>query len=290
MVPKTVVIGGCGFIGSHFLRSYRSFYKDTVGTHHTEKDGFALFNLNAPELNVENLKTQGYTYALIACAHANLMLCEKDPSSTFKKNVESVLDLAKSLARWGITPILFSTDYVFDGKEGGYSEDSQRNPLNEYGKQKAELEKRLPQVCGENYLLLRLSKVFGLEKGDNTLIDQMATCFMNRQQVKAAKDQIFCPILIEDVVQAVLQLQIQGCRGIFNLCGTEIWSRLELAQELSPANHLIEEITLDDLDEIFVRPKRTDMSCKKLLETINIKMTPVSQCIQVYKENYYGLS
>ena len=78
--------------------------------------------------------------------------------------MDGTLELARQLAGEGVVPVFFSTDQVFDGRDGRYVDEAPANPLNEYGAQKAEVERRLPEVCGGRCLVVRLGKVFGLAR------------------------------------------------------------------------------------------------------------------------------
>lgn len=190
----------------------------------------------------------------------------------------------------GIVPIFFSTDYVFDGKKGGYTETSKAHSLNEYGRQKALLQEKLQQACGENFLLIRPSKVYGLEKGDKTLLDEMAQSFIQEKKVRAAYDQIFCPILIDDLVRAVMHLQEKNCRGIYNIAGSDVISRFEiakaLAREMNVDESLVEMISLNDLKEPFLRPTNTSLNCDKFLQFSKMTMQPLSKSICRVASNY----
>src|SRR5262249_54891367 len=152
-------------------------------------------------------RESGHHYAVITAAVTGLARCEQDREYTRARNVTGTLDLARQLAEEGVTPVFFSTDNVFDGRGGPYPDEAPTSPPNEYGAQKAEVERRLPEVCRGRCLILRLGKVFGLVRGDRTLLDEMADRLTKGQEVAAARDMVFCPVLVGDVVRAVLALE-----------------------------------------------------------------------------------
>jgi dTDP-4-dehydrorhamnose reductase len=240
-----------------------------------------LTDLAAPDVRPLKLREGGYRYTIIAAAITGLARCEQDKELTRARNVAGALELARQLAEEGVTPVFFSTDNVFDGREGGYDDDSPTNPLNEYGAQKAEVERRMPEVTRGRYLILRLGKVFGLVRGDRTLLDEMADRLTQGQEVAAARDQIFSPIWVGDVVRALLALQKAGARGLFNVCG-ERWSRLDLARAVARALGrglglgLVRDISLDDLKEPYGRPRRADMHCRRLRATVDLELQPMA--------------
>lgn len=293
--PKTIVFGAGGFLGWHFWQFYRLFYPDTIGTSYSVFPQLNSFSLLNPDITPLQLDNKEYSYGMITAGITNINKCELFPLETFQANVQGVLALAKQLHTKKITPIVFSSDYVFDGILGEYREEDDLNPLNEYGKQKSLLEKQIAEVCEGDFILLRLAKVFGLKKKDKTLIDEMAESLCNGKIVRAAYDQVFCPIYVEDVVKATYALQLKGARGIFNMCGSEKLSRLELATKIASqipkALPLVLPISLDDLGEAFKRPKNTSMSNHKLLSTVSLSFknidASVSEILNLYQERSF---
>jgi dTDP-4-dehydrorhamnose reductase len=290
-LPKTVVIGAGGYVGRHLLAAHQSANPETLGAD-VAGPWPHLLDLAAPDIRPLKLREAGYEYAILAAAVTGLARCELDKAFTRARNVTGTLELGRQLAAEGITPIFFSSDNVFDGRAGGYDDEAPTRPLNEYGTQKAEVEQRLPEVCGGRCLILRLGKVFGLTRGDRTLLDEMADRLLRGEEVAAARDQIFCPLLIGDLVRAVLGLQAVNACGLFNVCG-EASSRLDLARTLAHALSAdparVRAISLDDLKEPFRRPKRTDMVCRRLQATIKLEFQPLAACVASMAREYQAV-
>jgi dTDP-4-dehydrorhamnose reductase len=265
---KTVVLGGVGFIGRHFLSKYRVFYPDTIGTSSRPLSSHLFFDLKKPDIAPLQLREHGYTWALIACGMTGIAQCERDAAMAHRINVEGTLETVRQLIDEGITPIFISSDYVFDGAKGGYSTGDPRQPLNVYGRLKAEAEENIIARCNNRCLIVRLSKIYGLYRGDGTLIDAMAQVLQRGDTLQAAIDQIFCPTFIEDVVEGVVSAQTAHVTGLINLCAPETWSRFDVACVLADALGIHKEkiapIALDDLRESFKRPKNTSMQATRL--------------------------
>lgn len=229
---KLLVVGSEGFIGSHFCRAL----PQAKGISKKELD------LCCPSLD---FSTEGYTHALIAAGIGNPQRCEEDPERSYRCNVEGTLELGKELRKRGMIPIFISTDYALSA-------------LNTYGRQKAILEKEASRL---DALILRLSKVYGVEKGDGTLFDEMAAKLSKGEQVLAAKDQVFAPLFIDDLIRKVSALIEKRERGIVNITGPVATSRLEMArkmaEELNVEMNLVKEISLDELNDGICRPKKS---------------------------------
>ncbi len=143
--------------------------------------------------------------------------------------------------------------------------------------------------CGKQYLILRLSKVFGMKKGDQTLLDEMASLLKSGKRIKAAIDQIFCPIFIEDVMNSVFKLQQMGCTGLYHLCGSEVWRRYDIATKIA-ANLLVplqqvEKISLNDLG--LNRPNNTAMNNHKLVSLLKLSQKKLSKCIEELTKQHF---
>jgi dTDP-4-dehydrorhamnose reductase len=240
-LTRLIVIGSGGFIGSHFCRAF----PDALAV------GRSQLDLCKPQLC---FPTAGYRYALIAAGVGNPRKCEEDPDTSYQCNVEGTLILGKELLKRGIIPIFISTDYVFD-------DTLKVSPLNTYGRQKAELERQASQL---DALVIRLSKVYGIEKGDGTLFDEMAAKLIRQEPILAARDQVFAPIFIGDVISQVGSLLDNGARGVVNVVGPCYASRLEmgrtLAEKLGVDTQLVKEISLDELKDNVCRPKFLKLS------------------------------
>lgn len=282
MNEKFIVIGSNGFIGKHFCKAIKPKY------YTSRKDAPYHVDLKAPSL--DTIPTQSIRYALITAASANIAYCEKHPNETHQINVEGTLKLTKLLLEKGIFPILFSSDYVFSGKEGDYLEDSTVGPTTVYGSQKAELESRIHDVSGGNHLILRLSKIYSLERGDGTLLDEMAKNLTEGLSLKAATDQIFCPLAIDDLVTVTLKLIENNYKGLLNLGGKDKVSRFQLAEKVASTLDVskgnVHPIQLNDLNPLISRPTNTSLISEKVFSLLDYTPISIDHAIKTVSNHY----
>jgi len=249
-------------------------------------------DLAEPDVTSLNLAQSGHSWAVIAAGTRDMTLCEQEKESTWRINVVGTLEVARQLSEQGIGVIFLSSDAVFDGSTGCYTDDFPPDPVNEYGRQKEEVERGLPGATSGRYLVLRLSKIVGVCKGDGTLLDEMAQQLTSGQRLRAAKDQVFTPICVDDLPAVITALQEVKARGIFNVAGPEAWDRFAVAQCL--ANRLgldgrsVQEISLKDLGDELPRPERLGLQCDRLARTVSVKLTPLSKCLKMVAQNYQG--
>ena len=105
---------------------------------------------------------------LCTAAVSNVELCEREPAAARAVNVDATLALAGAAREAGATFVFLSSEYVFDGEHGPYAEEAATSPINEYGRQKAEVEEPLPGITGGDYLVARVSCVYGHERRRKT--------------------------------------------------------------------------------------------------------------------------
>jgi dTDP-4-dehydrorhamnose reductase len=282
-MTKTAVIGASGFIGRHLLKSYRTQFPDCVGTSFSSRQpGLAPFDLRDPRLTALRLEETGHRAVLIAAAKPNIAYCEQNREAAYAVNVAGTLELVRQAARTSMQVIFLSSDYVFEGKAGPHDDDHPSAPTTEYGRQKAEVERALPTLAA-NFLVLRLSKIYGLQKADGTLLDEMAVQLAAGKQVLAARDQIFCPTRIDELVSAIGAIQEKGLRGVINVCNPVRWARADIAMALAEAigveRSLVKPISLYDIPAMKGRPLDTSMRTSRLTREVSARFTPLREDI-----------
>ena len=279
--PRTAVFG-LGTIGQALAEAHARLDPDSPAVARTGTR-FTL-DLAASRFELPPLPEMGVRHALLAGGVTGLAACEADPAGARRVNVDGMLRLAERLADMGITVVWFSTDYVFDGLAREYADEAPASPLNEYGRQKAEVEARLPLVCAGNCLILRLGKVYSTTPGDGSLLDEMAGLLAGGRPVRAARDQVFAMAHLSDVTGVVLALQARQARGLYNLCAPEAVSRLEVAQSMATAMGapagLVLPISLDDLNESFRRPKRVVLRGARLERECPHAFIPLAESVR----------
>ncbi|MDD5108737.1 MAG: sugar nucleotide-binding protein [Candidatus Omnitrophica bacterium] len=285
-IPKTAIIGASGFLGRYFLPAYRKIYPDCIAT---VKNGSVedqhMYDLDLYKPNIAGLQLakRHYKEALIFAAITRVNITEKEKVEVRKANVDGTFELIRQLTEEGVKPVFFSSSYVFDGKTGSYTDQSPVNPIIEYGKQKAEVEAQISAITKENFLVIRLCKIFSLVKEDKTFLDEIAGILSSGGTYRAAYDQIFCPTLVTDVIAAVSLLQSQGSTGIINVCSPEVWSRYDLAIVLARLMGVsTDKVIRASLDEIMISPrypKNTSMISGIVLKPVS-DFTPISICLE----------
>jgi len=270
---KTAVIGASGYIGSRLLHRYREQFPDCIGTTFSRSlPNLISFDLRDPELNQLALEETKHQAVLIASGQTNVVWCESHPDESYDLNVRSTLQLIEQLGKTSLTTIFLSSDYVFDGRTGDYSDRVEVSPTTEYGRQKAKVEREIPNLTN-NYKILRLSKIYGTEGKDGTLLDSIARTLSQGQVVEAARDKIFNPTHVDDLVSMILFIQQHEKSGLFNLCSPQSYSRYQIALQLSEAlnmdSTLVKPVLLSENPLLKHIPLNTSLKRSTILEAVS---------------------
>lgn len=157
---------------------------------------------------------------------------EREPDLCFRENARGAEILAVACASRQVAFLTFSSDLVFDGtKHSPYVESDQSAPVNVYGKSKAEAERRvLKAMLGA--LIIRTSAFFGPWDEYNFVTAALNSLSEERVFV-AANDVVISPTYIPDLVNASLDLLIDGERGLWHLANPDGLTWAELAERVA---------------------------------------------------------
>jgi dTDP-4-dehydrorhamnose reductase len=170
---------------------------------------------------------------LIHCAAISTVgEAQKNPALTWRVNVDATRFLAELAAE--IPFVFFSTDLVFDGRKGNYTETDTPNPLHVYGETKLAAE-----VCvrkNPRHLVIRTSINGGVSpSGNRAFNEQLRRSLQSAGPgMKLFTDEFRNPIPAVETARAVWDLAGKNCAGIYHVAGEEKLSRWQIGQLLLP--------------------------------------------------------
>ncbi|MDQ6757918.1 MAG: sugar nucleotide-binding protein [Bacteroidota bacterium] len=191
---------------------------------------------------------------------------ETEVEKCFNDNSRAPYLLASACKKFGIRFMTFSSDLVFDGeKQKPYHEGDKLNPLNIYGKSKADAESAVLNI-NPGSLVIRTSSFFGPWDEYNFVHHALKTLSENNQFV-AADDMVVSPTYVPDLVNVSLDLLIDNEKGIWHLINKGEITWADLAKKVSDKagldSDLIEPKSLHMLNWKAPRPKYSAMKSEK---------------------------
>lgn len=231
---RAAVIGGSGQIGGWLMRVLAERGHTAVGTYATVAYP-GLEPLDAANLQAAAawVKAQRPDVVFYPAGFTWVDGCEKDPARAYAANLEQPLNVAHAAASVGAHFVYFSTDYVFDGHSGPYTEASPTNPLSVYGRAKRDAEEALHSELHMGQLTVRTSWVFGPERQGKNFAYQLVRTLAAKKPLVCPSDQISSPSYGPDVALNVVLLAEESQGGIIHVVGPEVIDRVTFAKAIA---------------------------------------------------------
>lgn len=255
-----LVVGASGMVGEYLFNFFSKKPEFNVcGTYfsqHGADDRLVLLDARDREA-VKKMFDEFQPEIVVApAAIPNVERCEEEPKETGEVNVGGIRNLVDLIEGTNIKLVYFSSDYVFDGKNSPYAEDDATNPLNEYGRQKLEMEKEI-QARLKDFLIVRVTGVYGWHRRGRNFVLQILDKLKNGSEMRAPSDQFNNPTYAGDVCEAIYKLLKQKRSGIFHIVGSERLNRVVFAKNVAKVFGLPEKgIVPTPTDELGLKAKR----------------------------------
>jgi len=165
---------------------------------------------------------------VIHCAAVTTVAgAQANPARARQMNVEVTKLLAELAA--GIQLVFFSTDLVYDGRQGNYAETDAPNPLHLYGETKAAAEEIV--LRNPRHLVVRTSLNAGVSRaGNRSFNEQLRLALEAEPGTVLFTDEFRCPIPAVETARAVWELANKSRAGLFHVAGAERLSRWQIGQ------------------------------------------------------------
>jgi dTDP-4-dehydrorhamnose reductase len=278
---KILLTGASGLIGSYLLTQIQEDHAyDIYVLVHKSTPKFGNI-IQADLSHVENLskKLAEIRPDLIVnlAALTNVDICEIQRDLAICLNRDLVAAISKYINDNGknLYFLHVSTDYVFDGAEGNYKEDSQPNPVNLYGLTKLQGENEIiSRLIEGNWCIARTSTPFGVHPKKQTFPVFLLEKLRKGQSVKVVIDQYTSPTYAMDLAKMFKEIIDRRIKGIIHTSGTSRLSRYEQALKITREFGLNEQLILkarsEDMNWKAQRPNDSSLdvnkACKLLIQ------------------------
>lgn len=187
--------------------------------------------------------------------------CEQDKEGCRLTNVDATRYICEAAETIGAKLVYVSTDFVFDGKAGPYSEDDETAPVNFYGRSKLDAE-HIVQKLG-NWAIVRTILVYGniLSGTRSNIVTWVKDNLEKGKPIKVVSDQVRTPTYVEDLSAGILLVIQKQATGVWHIAGREVLTPWEMALQVadffSLDVSLMEKVDASVFSQPAVRPLRT---------------------------------
>lgn len=203
-----------------------------------EKRGIEGYGVDIEEMDitkpeeVERVITGACPGAVIHCAAWTAVDAAEDNEDKCRMvNAGGTENIARVCGKLGIPMMYFSTDYVFNG-EGTrpWEPDDQAEPLNIYGQTKYEGEQAVRKLVPEQYFILRIQWVYGLN-GKN-FVKTMLRLSEDHDRLTVVDDQVGSPTYTPDIARLAVDMILSDKFGTYHVANAGLCSWYEFAKEI----------------------------------------------------------
>jgi dTDP-4-dehydrorhamnose reductase len=223
-------------------------------------------------------------------AMTNVDACELDPTACRLQNVTATENLVRAAERHNAHFIHLSTDFIFDGLNGPYSEDDAAAPLSIYGQSKLDSEYVVRASRLAKWAIARTIIVYGFAEGlsRSNVVLWAKGALEKGQPIKVVDDQWRMPTLAEDLADGCIRIAKRGATGVYNLSGPDGMSILELVQRVGAFFQLdtsvVTPVKSDTLGQPAQRPPRTGFVLDKARRDLGYAPRGLEEGLAILRE------
>jgi dTDP-4-dehydrorhamnose reductase len=294
---RILITGASGLLGLNLAMEATRWHTvfGTVRHHSLKTDAFTVIqtDLLAPDA-VERLLDRTQPDWVIHCAAlANLDACEADPLQAQKMNTDLPRTLASHVARSGARLVYISTDSVFDGLRGNYSEQDTPTPASIYSRTKLEGERAVAEA-DPRAIVARVVFYGWSLKGKRSLAEFFFNHLSQGIQVNGFTDAFFCPLLANQLAMILIRMLEMNLSGLYHVVSSESLSKYEfgirLARHFNLDGSLINPISIAQSDFAAARSPNLTLRSDKLASALGQPLPNVStgldELYALYQQGY----
>ena len=236
---KVLITGANGLLGQHLTKLLLDKNYQVVATSRGESrlpfepsdnytyhsmdianafDTYAVMNRVRPDVVVH------------AAAMTNVDECELQPEQCDRINVQGTAQILTDAETFSSHFIFISTDFVFDGEQGNYSEDDETLPISLYGFTKLQAESMV-QTSDLPFAIVRTCLVYGnLLKGTRSnIVSWVKDSLEQGKTINVVSDQVRTPTYVNDLVKGIVLIIEKKATGIYHISGKDWLTPYDIA-------------------------------------------------------------
>jgi dTDP-4-dehydrorhamnose reductase len=287
MSKSILVTGASGQLGNSVLKQLFGKYELLA----TDINNINTLNIPHAVLDITDLEQIKSTLSNFSpdviinlAAFTDVDGCELNPDKAYLLNTKSVELLSDNFDGQFIQ---ISTDYVFDGHNGPYSEDDNTNPLSIYGKTKLEAENLLLE-SGINWCILRSNVLFDyFRETEASFIKWVIDSLKSNKSINVVDDQWNNPTWTQNLAEIIELVINKNVTGLYNYGGVDYLNRFEFAQVITDIFNLdktlISPISTISLNQAAPRPLKGGLKTEKIEKKLDIQCIDLKTSLSMIK-------
>lgn len=284
---KVLITGANGFLGHYLVSLLLQKGYEVIATgkgnnrlpfSNSEKFVYTEMDFTNPFVVNDIFDTHKPEIVVHAGAVSKPDECELNRKEALRINTEGTVTMLSNAAKHKCFFIFISTDFVFDGEAGMYTEVDNPNPVNFYGKTKLEAEEAVKRYDFD-WAIVRTVLVYGKAMaGRSNILTIVKEKLEKGEAYSVVDDQVRTPTYVEDLAAGIIAIMEKRACGIYHLSGINILTPYEMACKtadfLGLDKSLIKRVTAESFSQPAKRPARTGFIIDKAIR--ELAYSPVS--------------
>ncbi len=294
---KLLVTGASGLLGLNLSLEAASAHRVTGVVHRTRLQGTPFpvvqADLTQPGVIDRLLAETNPDWVIHTAALANLEDCERNPALAQRLNSEVPAILARACRKGGARLLHVSTDAVFDGTKGNYTETDTPNPLSVYARTKLAGEQAVAAAYPQ--AIVARVNLFGFSPtGKRSLAEFFLYNLLAGNPVKGFTDVYFCPLLVNTIAGLFIEMLEKDLHGLYHVFAGECLSKYDfgvrIARRFGLDANLIAPISVQDAGLTARRAPNLTMDTHKLSTHLGHPLPAFSPMLErfytLYQQGY----
>jgi dTDP-4-dehydrorhamnose reductase len=236
---KVLITGANGLLGQHLtkLLLHKNYEVIATGRGESRLPFSSLSNFTYRSMDVTNaletfpvMSDEKPDVVVHAAAMVQVDDCELRPQQCERVNVQGTSQILTDAETFSGHFIFISTDFVFDGEQGNYSEEDEAKPISLYGFSKLQAES-IVQTSTIPFAIVRTCLVYGnlLQGNRSNIISWVKESLQQGKTIQVVGDQQRTPTYVEDLAKGIALIIEQKATGIYHISGKDQLTPYEIA-------------------------------------------------------------
>lgn len=286
---KYLIVGASGFVGRAVYRYLQETGYQVIGTtSNASASDLVIFDLLKHRVQDRipgAFFASGEPVVTVICTGVTqIERCHREREYAHEVNVVTTTKLIQDLERLGSRAVYFSSNFVFDGNAGNYSEKHPRNPISVYGRHKQEVEQFVAD-SSPNTFVMRMDKLVSAKPDDRQIFAEWYRWIKAGKPILCISDQSFAPTYVNDVGRAVEIGCHRGLTGLYNVSNSEVFTRVELAERFVETLGVDAEIISKPQSEfgfLDLRPDKGNLNATRFAEVSQLEFTSIQEVLDIF--------
>jgi len=289
-----LVTGASGLLGLNLsLLAVAQGFKVT-GWVHTRGLKYAPFSIQRVDLceldSIAARITEIKPDLIIHCAAlANLEAAEADPGLAQRLNSDAAGRLAQIAAERQINLVHISTDAVFNGQRGDYTEEDEPSPLGVYAQSKLAGELAVREA-NPSAIIARVNFYGWSLSGERSLAEFFFNNLQAGNPIKGFTDVLFCPLYVAQLADILLEMVVKKLYGVYHVLSAESLSKyafgLAIARRFGFNENLITPISVQNADLLAPRSPNLTLKVDKLQNDLGHALPKQVEGLEAFYQAY----